>query len=194
MKSPLHKKKAFTLIEVIVVISMVAVLSVGFALNIDKVRTRGNFHAMQNQIIGVLQSARSLSLSNQLRYSDEYGGDYPVQYYRLMVKENGLGLDAYLNVPGADPLPQETLKLIDFDTEAEEYEIIDNMAVDRNLLIFYFPPYGEICFNKTCTSSDQQQTFRFFTADDAFASEMTVSVHGGTVELNENPEPLPKDE
>ncbi|MBT4385113.1 type II secretion system protein [Candidatus Peregrinibacteria bacterium] len=192
MKSARHTKPAFTLIEVIVVTSMVAILSMGFALNIDKIRKRGNFHAVQNEIVGVLQNARSLSLSNQLRTNEGDGIDYPVKYYRIMIKENGLGLDAYLDMPGADPLPQENLTLVDFDSMTEEdFSIIDNMVADRNLLVFYFPPYGEICFNnKDCSSASIEKTFRFHTDDDEFATEMTLSIHGGTVEINEEPDPL----
>lgn len=174
------KHRAFTLIEILIVIMIAGVVSVGLALSFTNGKAQADFKQAQSDITNLLQEARALSLANILI---EDGGDsFETDYYHLDINTTTLTLTAY----GADDSGAE----VSSEINSVELNFPTEMEIDDTYDIYYIPPYGEVCFSYSggCvyTSQPTEQTFRMERNDDGVTQEVdfTLSIYSAYPEVD----------
>ncbi len=164
-------QRAFTLIEVMIVTIMIAVISVGVSLSFGGIRKSTAFNEHQTRVVEVIQKARGLSLSHRVHNNE------PIDHYKL-------GLYRYKAILTSDgPGGVELIDEFKFDTTVWDIEI--DVPID----VYYFPPYGDICFTPNCDGTDPtSKTINLYsTSDPNYITEITIDVYGGFPEIDENP-------
>ncbi len=138
------KRPAFTLIEILIVISLLGIISLGLALSFQYGRSRAEFKKAEYQLTNIIQRARELSLSNIL--ITDYAQDFETDYYQLQIREDGATLTAYGTSPAGELKPYE-IEIINLNSDY-------GLSIDSALNIYYIPPYGEICFTINSANCD----------------------------------------
>lgn len=166
MKSRL-RPPAFTMIELLIAIIIIAVLSVAIAVNLSRGALKANFDDQLIQIVHVMEQARSYSLNNYLIDDTD-----PTQYYRLTFRSSMVTLKAY----GA------TLDVI-----LERVELDDGFTISAGTLpqeIYYIPPYGDMYIE---SESSGLTEFEFTVDDDTgvYSETISVNVYGGYPEVED---------
>jgi prepilin-type N-terminal cleavage/methylation domain-containing protein len=168
------EKPAFTFIELMVSTAIIAIISVTTALTIQTTRVRSAFRNYETQIVHLAQQARSASLSNlRIGGLEDIESSEEVIHYQLAIRGAGVQLNAV----------GETL--------VEELGIV-NIADDPSIEIgpifdvYYFPPYGDVCFNPSCTPDPiTEKTFTINSIYTDIYTEITIDVYGGFPEVEE---------
>ena len=162
------RAKAFTFIELLMVITMMGILSVILGLSYTKLQTLTRFKNEKTQIVNMIEKAHSLSLSSILINDTE-----PTDYYELSITPSTLSLDAY----ASDGTTTENI-----DSLSLERDFSFDLSVD----IFYFPPYGDVCFDvSTCDSADTSKTREVTLSDSSTdTATFTIDVNGGYVNVD----------
>ncbi len=121
-----QKRPAFTLIELMIVLVIIAIITTALVLSYQQLNLKVRYDTHVNNIVRIFQEARSRSLSTVL-----IEGTEPTEYYLLALNNYGIELIAY-----SENLEQ-VIEVYDFD---EDIEISDEWEV------YYFPPSGDLCF------------------------------------------------
>ncbi len=161
------RAKAFTLVELLIVIVILAVLCVLLATSYIKLASAARFNNAKTDIVNMIQKARSLALSNILINDDP---DYPTEYYVLTLEADEVTIDAY-----ASDGTHESLETLTLDS---------SFRFSSPIEAYYFPPYGAVCFNgETCADTSTSKTT---TLTDTYShtATFTIDVNGGYVEVN----------
>lgn len=170
MRILLHKKTAFTFIELILVITLLAILSTAVILGWRQNQIHAQFRDLETKIISMIQKARGLSLSNlTIENADE---SIPVEYYLLNISETSLSIQAI----GQDSA-----------ATAEEIDVLEfpeGFSLDTTFEVYYFPPYGEVCWESDCPDDfEEEKTFTLSTEFSNENQEFGISIYGGYPEL-----------
>lgn len=161
--------RAFTFIELLISITIIAILSIGVAINFKESIVKANLEDHVSQIVHILQQARGYSLTNFLVNDTE-----PADYYVVTITSSAITLKVY----GATD--NETLESMSMDTG---YTITGITSPER---IYYFPPTGEICFTAAaCTSADTELTLTVTDSTGNYTQDISLSKFGGSPELEE---------
>ena len=134
---------AFTLIELMVVLVMTGILTVGFAINLNGLRDQSRFADIQSEVLSLIQKTRGLSRTSTL--VDENF----IEFYYLQSNENGLLLRQWWEgIDFASDSLLETLDLREFELENLVFEFSTDSETELDysgpLRICYFPPDGEV--------------------------------------------------
>jgi len=173
------KHRAFTLVEILIVIMITGIVSVGLAISFSGGRDQAAFKEAQSDITNIIQEARALSLANIL--IEGRANDFETDYYHLAVATDGITLTAY-GVDAHDVVIDTEVNSIEIDSEA-------NLEISEALDIYYVPPYGEICFSYSggCVFTSQPTEESFSLLRDGGASQevtFTLSIYSGYPEVN----------
>jgi len=161
------RRAAFTFIELIVVITMMAILATILAVSFQNLRLSSRFNDQKVKIVSLIEGARSQALSNIL-----VNGTAPTSYYLLDIESTAITLTAV-----AEDATSETLKTLTLDS--------DMTLATVPLEIYYFPPYGDVCFDSAC--ADTTTISKDFTLSDSTGAKtatFTLNVNGGYVDVN----------
>jgi type II secretory pathway pseudopilin PulG len=160
----MKRHAAFTLGELMIAIMIIAILSISMVVNFSRSEQKAIFDDYRAQILAVMQQARGLSLSNILV---EESTREETDYYVLELKTDGITLTAW-GVDGSD------VDIVDFDFE-EGYEFT------TDTYIYYFPPFGDICFTNdpTCSGGTTGKTFTFQSTDGNYSQRYAFTIYGG---------------
>jgi type II secretory pathway pseudopilin PulG len=149
------------------VIVLVAVLSVLLVTSFVSLSSNARFNNTKTQIVNMIQKARSLSLSNILINDTD-----PTDYYKLTLTGQTVTIDAY----GTVPTNTESIGILNLDTDFSFASTLD---------VYYFPPYGDVCFNASnCSDSSSTAAVILSNADATKTATFTFDVNGGYVNVN----------
>jgi prepilin-type N-terminal cleavage/methylation domain-containing protein len=170
------KHRAYTLVEVLVVVMITALITVGLALSLSNGRGHAQFKQYQSDITNIIQQARTLSLANILITVS--GVDYETDYYELAFAEDSVTLTAY----GDSGAVSSEIDSVTFE---ESYGI----ALDAAQTIYYLPPYGEVCFTYSSgcdytTDTDTSKDLVLARENSDQSVTFTVSIYSGYPEVN----------
>src|SRR3989338_10087583 len=101
----MQRLRAFTLIELMIAIIIIAVLTTGFALTFQRATLKATFDDQVTQITAIIEKAGSYALSNLLVNDSE-----PAEYYYLYIMTSKITLSA-VDADGAS----ETLETLTFE-------------------------------------------------------------------------------
>lgn len=165
------KHRAFTLIEIIIVIMVVAILSTGLALSFSNGRGQAAFKDAQYQITNIIQEARALSLSNVLIEDTGVEADY----YLLDITASELTLTAYGMGESAA-----------VEHEIQSVTLSDGVEIDSGLQVYYIPPYGDLCFTYAgiCNYTTTESSFTLIRENSDQTATFTLSIYSGYPEIN----------
>ena len=160
--------RAFTFVELLIAILIVAILSIALLTNFQRSRLKANFDDQVTEVVDILQKARSYSRTNMMVLDTE-----PADYYLLTISSSGITIDAY------GPTVDEGIESMSLDSG---FEIDNTSGVDH---VFYFPPSGEICMDTPdCASGITEITFTVQDDDGTYTKDITINVYGGYPELD----------
>ena len=166
MKSRLQadSKPAFTMIELLIAIIIIAVLSVAIAVNLGRGVLKARFDDQLIEIVHIIEQARSYSLNNYL-----IGDTDPAEYYSLAIDSSGLTLTAH---GASSSISLEEVELEDGFTITV---IVDNT-------IYYVPPYGSIYIGSETSGTTE---LLFMVGDDSgtYSALITLNIYGGYPEV-----------
>lgn len=157
-----NENRAFTLIELLLVIVIMAIITVGFALSMQKSTLKSTFDDQVLNIRRIIEKTRDYSLSNYLVNDDL---DAPAEYFRLSLATNSASVVAV-----AANGDEESL---------DSYVFQSGFAMGSELEVYYFPPYGEVCFSSDCSDVLPEASTIFKDADDTYEAEITINTYGG---------------
>jgi len=168
--SPPNGRPAFTLLELVIVVCIIAILSVSLLVNFKGNVAKSRVDDQVVQIVHLLEEARSYSLTNFLVNDTE-----PASYYVVTITSAGMTLKAYVNATTTTTLQSVTMQT--------GYSITGISATER---IFYFPPTGEICFDAAaCTSTDTELTLTVSDSTGSYTQDIYFNKFGGAPEIVE---------
>ena len=171
---PVHPRHrpAFSFVELLVVMMILAILTVALAIAYQRIQLKVRYDANVSSITELFQRARTMSLSTVLINDTE-----PVEYYLLAVNNHDISL-----VAQGDTL-SETLDTFEYDAD---------MEMSDELEIYYFPPFGEVCLGVyLCRDSsftgtvETENTTTFSDRTGAYEAEFTITNTGGFVEVEQ---------
>lgn len=159
--------RAFTLIELMLVIVILAISSAALLVNFRSASQKALFEDQLSNIVNVIEKARSYSLTNYLVNDFE-----PAEYYLLTIADNSISIEAYADYGGTHETLEEYDLPIGFETTAADDEI------------FYFPPYGQVCLTYSCTMAGfTKYSFTVSSSDGSLTQTITITTHGGFAEF-----------
>ncbi len=162
----MQRLRAFTLIELMIVVMIMAILSVALMVTTQRGILKATFDDQVIEITGLIEKARGYALSNYLVNDTE-----PAEYYRLRVQTGQMSLIAM------GETDSETLVTLTYEGDC---------SMSTNTSVYYIPPNGDICFNSSCSSSTTSKTFTFSSDDyDTYQTQFTITKYGGYPELLE---------
>lgn len=159
-------KKAFTLIELLIVITIMAILTVGLVFSFGRATLKAKFDDQKLEITSIAEEARGKSLSNILLKSGE-----EANYYSLVIGE----LSAILTAHG------------DTGTEViDGFDFEEGFSAEA-ITAYYFPPYGEVCFeldeNSVCIDGDTEKTTVLEDSTGIYSALITLDAYSGYVSI-----------
>lgn len=168
MKSRL-RPPAFTMIELLIAIIIIAVLSVAIAVNLSRGALKANFDDQLVGIVHVLEQARTYSLTNFLIEDTE-----PADYYLITIAETGVTLEAY----GSSGLTS-TLENVEL---ADGFTISATSTTTLPQSIYYVPPDGDIYIESETSGITE---FEFSVEDDSgtYSETVSLNIYGGYPEV-----------
>jgi len=169
-------RSAFTLIEILIVIIITAVLTVGLAVSFSGGKALADFKADKAELTSLIQLARNSSLSSVL-IDDEYETDH----YLLELSSSAASLTA---VGYESDGTEHTVEL-----ESMTFNTDHNIELDDSLTVYYIPPYGEVCFTYTggaCDYSDgtTSETRILEREDSDQTATFTITIYSGYPEVD----------
>ena len=166
MTLPIKKIRAFTLIELLIVMVLLAILASVSYTGIINARNHARLKSATDTVIGMIQTTRSYALSNM--ELDVGGVDCEaISYYVKFVGSTGV-VNVYA-VLDSDCGGEE---LLDTETIPEDIE----MTLHGATTIYYYPPLAEVEFTGTIT-------IELETIDEAFTKNIEVYPISGFPEL-----------
>lgn len=152
------------MIELLIAITIIAVLSIAIALNFGRGALNARFDDQVQKIVHIIEQARSYSLNNYLVEDSE-----PTEYYVLTVDTNRMILEAH----GAT-----------LTSTLEEVELADEFTISDAQTIYYVPPYGEI-YIESEDSGITEFTFSVEDSSAAHSETISINVYGGYPEVED---------
>lgn len=181
------KKPAFTLLELLIVITIIGVLTAVLVLNFVGVKQRQELSLMADQAVAMLQQARAEVSSGKIRTEEASDGSETVYY---------LCEGAFFEIDSAPLFARadydETTETCDPRSfETEHYGLstgdahVDEIAVDgfglNGVWIFYTPPDGDIVFyNESGTLQTGGDAFVHFNHAAAEDLDLSITVSSAT--------------
>lgn len=164
------RAKAFTLIELLMVIAMIGILSTMFGLSFVKLVADARFKNAKTEIVSMVEKARSLALSNILINDDV---TTPTDYYKLTLSGTSVSVDAYAD----DDVTTENI---------DTFTLNNGITFAGVIEAYYFTPYGLVCFDTPDCDSANTDTYRFVTMSDSNGNTatFTIDVNGGYVNVD----------
>ena len=150
----MKKNPAFTLIEFLITLTIIALLSTVMVISFGGTRTRAEFKRYENQVTNIIQEARNLGFSNI------YTDGVAVDYYELGVQPDEITLRGYED---------------GVSTVIDQVVLPDNYSIDSSIDITYTPPNGEVSFADGSTS----QTFHLLNNEANLSTTFVITVFGG---------------
>ncbi|MEK7146233.1 MAG: type II secretion system protein [Patescibacteria group bacterium] len=161
---PSQKNPAFTLIEILIVVILMGILTATVAVSFTRSKDKAVFRDNQTQIINMFQKARSLAISNLLTEGDE------AIYYLVEITEDFIYLWTEGEAGGSE--------------ELDRFYFDDDITVTPALEVYYFTPYGDVCFDIDCTDTDTEKTFTISsTSSTGYTATISISTFSGLPEL-----------
>ncbi len=169
MHAAFKKHAAFTFIELIIVVIIMAILSISLAVAYQNVQLKVRFDAHVSTITELFQQARTLSLSTLM-----INGTDPTYYYALSLGTTSVTLKAY----ATDTSVTQTLETFTYDS--------DMRLTSSAIAIYYFPPSGEICIGSaSCSSGATEANITFGSRSGTYSTEFTITTAGGYVDVEQ---------
>lgn len=150
----MKKTPAFTLVEFLITITVVALLTTAMRISFGASRVSAEFKQVQTEIVSLLQEARNLGFSNL------YTDGISIDYYEVGVQPDVITLRGYEDGTS---------------TVIREIVLPDNYSIDSSFDITYTPPDGEISFGDGSTS----QTFELLNNEAGLSATFVISIFGG---------------
>lgn len=150
----MKKIRAFTLVEFIIVITIIAIMATGFALSFTRSKKSATFNDYETQIVSILQKARGLS------FSDLNVESIDVDHYDLDIQTTSVTLNA-INSTGTT-------------VELEKISLPSEYRINSAFHVYYTPPNGEVTIN----DGSNVRSFTFYTTDSAYSSTIVISTFG----------------
>lgn len=166
MRATLKNHPAFTFIEMMIVVVIMAVLSMSIALAYQKIHLKMRYEANVTALTALFQQARSVSLSTIL-----INGTEPAAYYKLTVQRGYARLDAY----AADETTSKLIERVDYDSGMN----ISTAA----LFVYYFPPNGEVCLDNSSCTGAASGSVTFEDTGGTYATQFSVTAAGAYVDV-----------
>jgi prepilin-type N-terminal cleavage/methylation domain-containing protein len=157
--------RAFTFVELLIAILIVAILSIALLTNFQRSRLKANFEDQVTNIVRIMEEVRAYSRTGIL-----VNGTDPANYYLLTIGSGELTIDIFSDTS------HETISEYELDAGFE------TNGADRE--IYFFPPNGEICFSKYCTDSTTEYTFTVQDTSGTYTQDITINIYGGYPELD----------
>lgn len=165
MHASFQKRSAFTFVELLIVILIMAILAVALSIAYQRVQLRVRFDAHEAAVNDFFQRARAHSLNTIILDETE-----PVLYYELLLNQRSVTLNAV----GAT-----------LTEELDSYDFGTDISLDGDYAVYYFPPSGDVCLTQDdCSSTDSELTVTLSDSSATFSTEFTVQKNGGYVEVN----------
>lgn len=156
---------AFTLIELVIAMVILAVLSIALVARFENATLKAHFNDQVNNVLRLIEETRANSLSNYLILDTE-----PTDYYILNIENGQVIVEAH----------GPTL-----DEELERYTLESGFEISDNKEIFYYPPYGEICIGlPDCSTGESEFSFTLSDTSGTYSQNITISVFGGYPDLD----------
>ena len=162
----MQRLRAFTLIELMLVVVIMAILSTALFLTTQRGILKAEFDDQVTEITGLIEKARGYALSNYLVNDLE-----PAQYYQLHIEATRIRLIA---VGESGTNVSETLETLTYESD---------FRMGGATSIYYFPPNGDVCFTKTCTGTTTYKSLTFHDPDYTYQTKFTVTKYGGYPEI-----------
>lgn len=158
--------------EMFIVTVIVAILSTTLFLSFSRGIQKAEFDDQLNTIIRIMEKVRGYSLSNVLVNELESA---PAEYYLLIIAEDYIQLEVY-----AEDGSKETLNYYEFEGDYKT-------DAENPLYVYFFPPYGELCFSNDaqCENEETEKSFIFQSADGLQKKTIRLNIHGGYPEVEE---------
>lgn len=152
----MKKSRAFTLIEVFIIVLIVSIVTVSMALGFGENRDRAEFKSYETELISLMQEARNLGFSN--------------------LSVDGVNIDYYV-------LSFETsaVTLTGFDESAATSTVVNSIElsadyrINSTFDITYTPPDADISISDGSSSKD----FTIYKENSPLYTIIRVSVFGG---------------
>lgn len=169
MHASFKKHAAFTFIELLIVIIIMAVLSISLAVAYQRVQLKVRFDKNVSRITELFQQARTLSLSTLM-----IEGTDPTYYYVLELDASSVTLSAY----ASDPSIYETLETFTVDS--------DMSLTSTASGIYYLPPSGEVCIDaETCDTGTTEAALILSDLTGTYSTVFTLTTAGGYVDVEQ---------
>jgi prepilin-type N-terminal cleavage/methylation domain-containing protein len=175
MNAKMKNSRAFTLIELLIVMTIMAFLSVALAVSFSGANQKAAFDDQKLQLINLIQTARSRAFSNMLSSSGE-----PTEYYVLLITPTFAQVEAHYSDTASD------FAVLDKFTYASGYEASGLVPGPELMKVYYTPPTGEVCFGSLCpTTSDAttEKTVIFKNKAGTLSITITVDRYGGFADV-----------
>ncbi|MBU0981733.1 prepilin-type N-terminal cleavage/methylation domain-containing protein [Patescibacteria group bacterium] len=154
---------AFTLVELLIVITLLAIMSAGILVNFNAGQDKAKFKDHQTNIINMFQQARAYAMSNRTI------NDVEVEYYYVEINE----LAIYIYGKDVNGLL----------TEIKDFQFEGTIYPDNEFFVYYFPPNAKACFNADCTSGVATKTFTLHSTNTDYTQTISIDRLSGFPEL-----------
>ncbi|MFA5854983.1 MAG: type II secretion system protein [Candidatus Gracilibacteria bacterium] len=175
MKNLQKNPRAFTLIELLIVMTIMAFLSVALAVSFSGANQKAAFDDQKLQLINLIQTARSRSFSNVLSEDGR-----PTEYYLLIIMPTFAAVEAHYSDTESD------FEVLDKFTYGSGYEASGSAAGPELMKVYYTPPNGEVCFGSSCPATSDvtpEQTITFRNKAHTLSTTITVDLYGGFADV-----------
>ncbi len=184
-------QKAFTLVEILIVTSMVAIITVSIAISLPESRKRSRFEDNHLKIVNLIQQARGLSLSTKLidggtgnlRKVDRYVLDVHSDFVRLFASARE-GVDDQVDEEGVNDRVYEEIERHTLDEELYITNLQNGTCTGPCITVFYILPDGQVCFSEDCQDeSASARSFLLHSEENKYVNHYEIDIVGGFPEV-----------
>lgn len=182
-----RRRPAFTLIEVLVVSMIIGILAITMAVSFSGSRENAKHNSNKDEIYNFFQKARGLSFNSVF-----VNGSEELDYYLMTVGEDEMTLVAV-------GTGSETEEVASVDVADDLMITFENYYEGASeITLYYFPPYGTLCFQDDLSGCDEKPTWATVEVGDTIYVELisengeeeynvvfSIDKHGGFVEIEE---------
>lgn len=138
-----HNKKGFTLVELLVVISIISIISGVMVVNFRTSEQTNKLQRSAQQVVQGLRKAQGMAL-----FSSEHGGEV-YDYYGIYFDTQGMpgSYHVFASPNKAYNPPSETVEIVNLEAGIVIDSVVPNE--DNKLNIVFSPPHAFVEFNPT---------------------------------------------